>query len=343
MEREIRFLPYLGRRIAYEICGTGPALVVPAWWIGHLELEWQDARARAFWESVGEGRTLVRYDRLGVGLSDRDVQPHEISLEDDVATLTAVVDHLGLDRCTLVAGSSGGCTAISYAVRHPQRVERLVLYGSYPNGRAITSPELSEALVAVVRAHWGVGSRMLADVFLPNSDDGDRQAFARFQREAATPETAARMLGLVYRLDVEEALPRLQTPTLVLHRAHDHAIPYDLGRELAKKIADASFVPLDGRDHFPWRGDAAAVGRAVRRFLGGSPAQTSAGEAASPLSERELDVLHLVAQGLSDPEIASRLVISRHTVHRHVANIRRKLRQSSRTAAVAEAARLGLL
>lgn len=343
MEREIRFLPHLGRRVAYELLGSGPALVVPAWWVGHLELEWQDARARSFWQSLGDGYTIVRYDRLGAGLSDRSVDPGEISLEHDLETLHALVDRLEPERVTLVAGSSGACTAVLFAARYPERVDRLVLYGAYANGRAIASPELSEALVSVVRAHWGVGSRVLADVFLPDADEADRDEFARFQREAAAPETAARLLELVYRLDVETALAGVQAPTLVLHRIHDHAIPYELGLELAGAIDDASFVPLAGRDHFPWRGDAAAAVRAIRRFLHGHSPLTSAGGSPSPLSERELDVLHLVAQGLSDGEIASNLDVSPHTVHRHVANIRRKLGRSSRTAAIAEAARLGLL
>jgi len=343
MERELRFLPVGSRRVAYELRGAGPALVVPAWWVGHLELEQRDPRCRIFWESLGRGHRVVRYDRLGAGVSDRTLAPGEVTLERDVATLLGLVDHLELERFTLVAGSSGACTAIAVAARRPERVERLVLYGSYADGRAIASAEVSEALVSVVRANWGLGSKLLADVFLPHADEADREEFGRFQREAATRETAALLLGLVYQLDVTRELALIAAPTLVVHRREDTAIPFELGRRVAAGIANAAFVPLDGREHFPWHGDTAAVVHTIRAFLQhGSPAVADDGSP-SPLSRRELDVLHLVAQGLPDREIAARLVVSRHTVHRHVANIRRKLRQTSRTAAVAEAARLGLL
>jgi DNA-binding CsgD family transcriptional regulator len=137
----------------------------------------------------------------------------------------------------------------------------------------------------------------------------------------------------------------VQAPTVVVHRRGDRAIPYALGRELAAAIRDATLIPLDGRAHFPWAGDMGSVVRALRSFL--SPDNESAGVAGEPaevlLSGREREVLALVANGLSDSEIAAQLVVSPHTVHRHVANIRHKLGRGSRTAAVAEAARLGLL
>jgi pimeloyl-ACP methyl ester carboxylesterase/DNA-binding CsgD family transcriptional regulator len=343
MEREIRFLPVSGRRLAYEVRGAGPPLVVPAWWVGHLELEWQDERCRGFWRSLADGYTLVRYDRLGAGLSDRRVDPAELTLDHDVETLLALLDGLELDRVTLVSGSSGGCTAIALAARHPERVERLVLFGAYASGSELAPPQLRDALVSVVGAHWGLGARVLADVFLPGADDAERDRFARFQREAASPEAAAQLLGLVYRLDVTGELAGVRAPALVLHRREDTAIPYEQGRVAAAAIPGATFVPLSGGDHFPWHGDAGAVVHAIRGFLRhGSPAYAADG-APSPLTGRELDVLHLLAQGLSDGEIAARLIVSPHTVHRHVANIRRKLGRGTRTGAVAEAARLGLL
>ena len=111
---------------------------------------------------------------------------------------------------------------------------------------------------------------------------------------------------------------------------------------------------MEGSDHLPWRGDAAAIAAAVGEFLDGDTgagAQLRArrrearGERVElpGLSDRELEVLRLVAAGLNDTEIAERLVLSPHTVHRHVANVRTKLRQPSRAAAVAQAGRLGLI
>jgi len=137
---EIRFLPHGARRVAYEMRGVGPPLVAPAWWVSHLELDWQSVGFRRFWEGVATGYTLIRYDRLGVGMSDRTVRGSDLSLDGEVATLRALLDELELDRVSLIGGSSGSCTAIAFAAAFPERVERLVLYGSYPNGAALTAP-----------------------------------------------------------------------------------------------------------------------------------------------------------------------------------------------------------
>jgi pimeloyl-ACP methyl ester carboxylesterase len=335
---EIRFCSVGGHAVAYKLAGEGPPLVVPAWWVSHLELDGRDDAFRGFWEAVGAGHTLLRYDRPGVGMSDRAVDVGAVSLDDDVAVLTAVLDALGLQRVTLLGGSSGGCTAIAFAARHPERVARLLLYGTYAHGPSIAPERVRGAIVEAVRAHWGLGSRMLADIFLGEAADGVQERFARFQRESTSAETAAALLEQVYRNDVRAELGRVRAPTLVTHRREDRAIPYRLGRELAAGIPGAGLSSLDGRAHFPWMGDARAVIRALR-------AEPSAVRPVEddPLSPREREVLALIARGLSDREIAEQLIVSPHTVHRHVANIRTKLGSGSRAAAVAEAARIGLL
>jgi pimeloyl-ACP methyl ester carboxylesterase/DNA-binding CsgD family transcriptional regulator len=343
---EIRFLPLGARRVAYELRGDGPPLVAPAWWVSHLELDWQSADFRRFWEVVADGYTLIRYDRLGVGMSDRTVHEAELTIDDEVATLRALLDELGLERVTFLGGSCGTCTAIAFAAAFPERVERLVLYGSYADGAEITPPEVGDAIIAAVRAHWGLGARMLSDIFLGGADPAEHERFSRLQREAATAETAAALLGLVYRLDVRDCLPAVRAPTTVVHRRDDRAIPFRLGREVAAAIPGATFVPLSGSAHFPWNGDVDTVARACREAL--APAQSSRPHGASEpqpilLSDREREILACIARGLSDREIAEQLVLSSHTVHRHVANIRRKLGRTSRSAAVAEAVRLGLL
>jgi pimeloyl-ACP methyl ester carboxylesterase/DNA-binding CsgD family transcriptional regulator len=342
---EIRFLPLGARRVAYEIRGDGPPLVAPAWWVSHLELDWQSVGFRRFWEGVATGYTLIRYDRLGVGMSDRTVQDSDLSLDGEVATLRALLDELELQRVSLIGGSSGSCTAIAFAAAFPERVEQLVLYGSYPNGAALTAPGVGDAILAAVRAHWGLGSRMLSDIFLGGADSAEHVRFARLQRETATAETAAAVLDLVYRLDVRAHLPLVRRPALVVHRRDDRAVPSRLGREVASAIPGATFIPLPGSAHFPWHGDTDSVVRACRQAL--APMQPSPHDASEPesvlLSSREREILACVARGLGDREIAEQLVLSPHTVHRHVANIRRKLGRTSRTAAVAEAARLGLL
>jgi pimeloyl-ACP methyl ester carboxylesterase/DNA-binding CsgD family transcriptional regulator len=341
---EIRFLRFAGRRVAYAVTGEGPLVVAPAWWVSHVELDWADPSFRALWQSLGPGHTVVRYDRLGVGMSDRELRDGDLALDAEVALLEAVLDELAAERVVLFGGSSGGCAAIALAARFPERVGRLVLYGAYADGSSIAPPEVRDAIIATVRSHWGLGSRLLADIFLGSDPDADQERLARLQRAASSPETAAALLELVYRNDIRPELELVRAPTLVVHRRGDRAIPYRLGRELAASIPGATLVPLDGTAHFPWVGDARSVVDAVRSVLAPGPRDTFDGAPAGvPLSGREREVLALVAQGLSDQEIAEQLVVSYHTVHRHVANIRHKLGRNSRTAVVAEAARQGLL
>jgi pimeloyl-ACP methyl ester carboxylesterase/DNA-binding CsgD family transcriptional regulator len=342
---EIRFLPVGARRVAYEVRGDGPPLIAPAWWVSHLELDWETPDFRRFWEGVADGYTLIRYDRLGVGMSDRTVRDSDLTLDREVATLRALLDELQLERASLMGGSCGSCTAIAFAAAFPERVERLVLYGSYSDGAAVTARRVADALITAVRAHWGLGSRLLSDIFLGAVDPAEHERFARLQRESATAETAAALLGLVYRIDVRAHLPLVRSPALVVHRRNDRAVPYRLGREVAAAIPGATFISLQGSAHFPWHGDIDSVVSACREAL--APAQAPPHHASEPepvlLSTREREILACVARGLRDREIAEQLVLSPHTVHRHVANIRRKLGRTSRTAAVAEAARLGLL
>jgi pimeloyl-ACP methyl ester carboxylesterase/DNA-binding CsgD family transcriptional regulator len=340
----IRFVEVGDRPVAYSVAGEGPPLVAPAWWVSHLELDWKDDAFRAFWGSVGEAATVVRYDRLGVGMSDRELRDEDLTLDGELAVVQALLDELGLDRVSLLGGSAGGCAAIAFAARFPERVDRLVLYGAYADGASITSAEVQEAVLSTVRSHWGLGSRVLADIFVGDADRDEQERLARYQRAAASPETAAALLEHTYRNDVRAELGDVRARTLVVHRRGDRAIPYALGRELAASIPKATLRPLDGIAHFPWAGDWRSVSRALRTALEpASPATTADGPEAALLSRREREVLTLVANGLNDQEIAEQLFLSPHTVHRHVANIRHKLGRGSRTAAVAEAARLGLI
>ena len=159
-------------------------------------------------------------------MSDRDVRDEDLTLDGDVALLCAVLDELALDKVSLVGGSSGGCAAIAFAARFPERVDRLLLYGAYADGSAITSPAVRESIVATVRSHWGLGSRLLADIFLGDTDSVEQKRVARYQREATSPETAAVLLELTYRNDVRSELDQVRAPTLVVHRRGDRAIPY---------------------------------------------------------------------------------------------------------------------
>jgi len=343
--RGIRFFGFEGHRVAYGLSGSGPLLVAPAWWVSHVEHDWEQPGFRRFWEELSAGFRLVRYDRPGVGLSDRDVPPAEATLEREVELLAAMLDALDCERVTLMGGSSGGCTAIAFAARFPERVDRLLLYGTYADGASIAEPQVREAILAAVRSHWGLGSRLLADVFLGGEGNAEREQFAQVQRESCDAETAASLLEQVYRADVGSELARIEAPTVVVHRRADRAIPYELGRQLAAAIPNAALVPLDGNAHLPWFGDGVGVARALRTGLApdGAVETDGAREPAVVLSPREREVLVLVAEGMTERKIAERLVVSPHTVHRHMANIRAKLGRASGAAAVAEATRLGLI
>ena len=267
MEHQIRFcISTDGSRIAYSTVGQGSALVVPPPWISHQELGWQDPVGRRFVERLAHHHTLVQYDRPGTGLSDRTRT--EFSLDSELRDLETVTDHLKLKRLALLAWSEGGPVAIAYAAKYPGRVSHLILYATFARGEAITTEEFKVSLVSLVRAHWGVGSKVLTDLFIPGADAATGEVWARYQRECATPEIAARILDLVYKTDVVQLLPNLRVPTLVLHRQQDRAMPFRLGRELASLIPNAHFVPLEGRDHLGWLGDSDSVLRAIAEFLG---------------------------------------------------------------------------
>ncbi|SEO47838.1 alpha/beta fold hydrolase [Trujillonella endophytica] len=367
LRQQIGFCPTPLGRVAYAEVGSGPPLVLPPPWIGHVEREWAFPEVRAFVGALARDHRVVRYDRPGTGLSDRlPAGAPPPSLDDDVEVVGALLDSLQIPAAAVLGFSTGGCVAVALAARRPGVVTRLVLVGAFADGSAIAPPGLGEALVATVRAHWGAGSRALADVWVPGTNRATRQAFADLQRASADAQDAARALEAVYATDVRQEAPRVRAPTLVLHRRGDRAIPVQLGRELAALIPGARLTLLPGELHPPWLGDRDAVVREVRAFLADDPADPADhpvdpadpadhpdGPPAAPpprerpgagtLSEREREVLRLVAAGLTDERIAATLVLSPHTVHRHVSNIRIKLDAPSRAAAAAAAARSGLI
>lgn len=258
------FRSHEGKRVAYTEAGEGPLVVLPPWWVSHLE---RDAEAPAyvrFFARLAEHFRVVRYDRVGVGMSDRDRSAY--SLEAEVADLEALVEHLGETHVRLFALSCGGPIAIAYAARHPDRVERLVLYASYLDGTALAPPEMRSALTALVRAHWGLGSGTLADLFYGKDADA-RRRFKALQRAGADAETAARLLEQTLSLDARPYVEDLRTPVLVLHRRGDRVIRYEHGRTLAATLPRAELVTLEGTEHLPWDGDGRAVVDAACSFL----------------------------------------------------------------------------
>ena len=334
-EQVVRYTQVGERTVAWSSVGSGSPLVIGGWWASHLALNWDDPAFRAFVLALARRHTVIRYDRPGTGLSDREGPP-PASLEEELEVLTGLLQAVGSPRVSVLGASAGSAVASAYAAEYPDRVDRLVLYGSFSRGADIAPASARELMVKVVEDQWGLGARVLADVFLPNATAHDREVFARFQRRSSSREAAAKALRTVYEVNATAHLSRVRVPTLVLHRRDDRAIPFGLGRGVADTVPGAMFVELKGDEHFPWRGDSVAVVDSIERFLGGLP-QREPGEqhTSAVLTAREREVLTLVAEGLTDAQIADRLVLSSHTIHRHVANARTKLGVSSRAAAAA--------
>ena len=263
-----------GQRIAYVDEGEGPLVVLPAWWVSHLEHDREDSGHRGFFQRLASRLRVVRYDRIGVGLSDRDRRA--FTLESELSDLGALVDHLGATQFDLIGASCGGPVALAYAAEHPERVRRMVLYGSYLHGDALAPSDVRAALVALVRADGRLGSRTLADIFYPSGDADARQRFNDLQRTSAAPETAARLLELTYALDARPFLDRVRAPVLVLHRKDDRAIAYAHGRALSASLPTSMLATLPGSAHMPWYGDSDSVADAVIDFLVDAPARQSA-------------------------------------------------------------------
>jgi pimeloyl-ACP methyl ester carboxylesterase/DNA-binding CsgD family transcriptional regulator len=339
MEQDIRFCELDGRRIAYATVGEGPPLVFGAKWVSHLEEEWEDERARAFYEDLARSHRVVRYDRVGVGLSDRGLGAPP-TVEHEANALATVIDASAGGTATVFACSCAAIVTAGLAARSPERVEKVVFFGSYAARDDL--PEVTRrSIIDFVRVNWPLAAQMLAGLILPHASGDEIAALSRHKRRAADGETAAAFLELELFGDARPFLPRVSMPTLVLHRRGDRAVPIARGRELASLLPNARFIALSGDSHLPHVDDQREVQRALAGFLDDVAPIDVNGD--SPLSQREAEVLRLVAVGLSNREIASSLVLSEHTVHRHVANILRKLTQSSRAAAAAHATRAGYI
>ncbi len=280
MEQQIRFCTTSdGVRIAYATVGKGPPLVAISGWVSHLQLGWNHPDTRAFYEGLANGRLLVRYDKRGTGLSDWEAD--DFTAEARLCDLEAVVHTLGLERFALMGYSEGGPTAIVYAARHPERVSHLILYGSFH--RWPHPPEVVEPMLALIRAHWGLGSAALSAVFVPSGDPAQVAFFTELERVAASAETAAKIIEVNMGVDVTPSLKDIQAPTLVVHRRGDAVAPFKVAREMAALIPDARFEPLEGDLHPPVLGDSEAITHAIDAFLREGEEEASAAPAPSGL------------------------------------------------------------
>jgi class 3 adenylate cyclase len=265
-----------GVTIAYSTFGSGPPLIYVAAWISDLAFYFEDPFFYDFWEKLSRHFRIVLYDKHGCGQSDRNRT--EFSLDSEIIDLETVIDHLDLKELILWGCSGAGPVAVAYAARHPEKVAYLILYGTYADGNEIATKEVRSALTKLIKASWGLGSKALADILIPEATPETLQHLAKFQRASCSPELAAELLMLCYSLNVTDLLSDIATPTLILHREGDRAFPIKQGRQLASELPNTLFKVLKGTIHLPWLGDTSAILKEILDFVGKDPATTALDE-----------------------------------------------------------------
>lgn len=272
--REIRYCTTEdGVSIAFAVEGDEarpPFLFIPGW-ISHLEIDAQ-ARDRLGITPLLGGVRFITFDKRGTGLSTRAITDY--SLDAHLRDVRAVVDAAGLGTFALAGWSEGGPVAIGYAARFPERVSRLTIIGSYADGSGVAgSPAMNQALLAAVKAEWGLGSKFMADLFVGADSYATADEFTAYQRIAANPAEAYGALQSAIALDARALLPLVQAPTLVLHTREDRAVPIECGQQIAAGIRGARFTSFPGA-HVP----APDVWRQMHEAM----VEFSAGAAAAP-------------------------------------------------------------
>ncbi len=272
MEREVRYVTTSdGVRIAYAVQGEGVPFVWIPGWISHLDLD------APFFQAIGidlaeYGVRWVQMDKRGSGLSSRNLDDY--SLEARVNDVIAVADDLGLESFALGGISEGGPIALATAASHPERVTRLVIEGSFANGDwCAGSADMRAGLVSVVKAEWGVGSKLMSDMFTNEHSLLNGEQFAEYQRMAANHSDALKILEAVMTIDVRSLLPRITVPTLVVHHRDDRVVPIEAGQEIAASIKGARFLSFGGA-HIASPGEFGQAFTAILKFaLSGAEAK----------------------------------------------------------------------
>ncbi len=233
-----------GVRICYATVGEGPPLVKAPNWLSHLEFEWQSPIWSHWWEESAAHHTVIRFDQRGSGLSDWIVE--DLSFDAWVSDLESVVKAFQLERFDLLGISQGGSVAIEYTARHPEKVEKLMLFGAYARGglkRSELSVEEHEARLTLVRHGWGRDDpayrQIFTSGFMPEATAEQANWFNELQRVSTSPENAARVQETTANIDVLHRLPEITAPTLVLHAVGDRRVPYEQGRQLGSLISGA--------------------------------------------------------------------------------------------------------
>jgi class 3 adenylate cyclase/pimeloyl-ACP methyl ester carboxylesterase len=265
-----------GVRLAYAISGSGPILVKSANWMNHLEYDWESPIWRHVFRGLSREHTLIRYDARGNGMSDWDVD--ELSIDAWVSDLETVVDAAGVERFPLLGISQGAAVSVAYAVRHPERVSHLVLYGGFALGGKKRSPAEKEkriAMTTLMRLGWGADNpsfrQMFTGLFIPGATHEQADIFNELQRRTTSPDCAARYFDVASDFDITDLLAEVKAPTLVMHVRGDLIVPIEAGRQLAAGIPRARFVAFEGQNHLFLQHEPASdrFFEEIRLFLGG--------------------------------------------------------------------------
>jgi class 3 adenylate cyclase/alpha-beta hydrolase superfamily lysophospholipase len=240
--------------IAYQVVGKGPTdlVYVPAW-ISQVEHYWEEPTIARYFERLAAFSRLIMFDRRGTGLSDP--LPRAPTLEEQMDDVVAVMDAAGSEQAALYAQLEGGAMAALFAATHPERTKALVLYEAMP--RMSWAPDYDWALrpeerTAHLTDRWGDGSRLRG--LAPKSATNPRflEWFARLERLAASPGTAAKLMMMNAQVDVRAVLPSISVPTLVLHRTGDRFVDIRHSRYLADHIPGARYIELPGEEAIPF-------------------------------------------------------------------------------------------
>jgi pimeloyl-ACP methyl ester carboxylesterase/DNA-binding CsgD family transcriptional regulator len=349
-DQEVRFCRSPdGTRIAYAIHGSGPPLVVASCWLSHLQHDWQSPVWRHFLDDLGAMTTMLRYDERGFGMSDWDV--HDFSLDARLSDLETVIDAAGLERFILMGMSGGSGPALAYAIAHPERISRLILYGTVCGEPVVRNAEEQaeeETYRSMIRVGWAkpdpVFRRVFTTRFIPEATEEQMRWFDDLQRMSTSPENAVASRIGRQEIDIAHEISRITAPTLILQAIGDQSTTFDNAVSVCGLIDGSRLVALDSRNHILLAGEpawatflaevAAFIEPERRRW-----ARTTAELPLDNLSPREHEVLDLCADGRTNEEIAASLTLSPRTVERHLSNIYLKLGVSGPTARTAAVAR----
>lgn len=351
MKQRIRFVLTEDQvNLAWSEAGRGMPLVKASNWLTHLEYDWESPVWRHWTRFLADHFRYIRHDERGCGLSDRNVG--DLGFPRWLGDLEQVVDAAAIDRPFVLLGiSQGAAAAVAYAVRHPQRVSHLILYGGYVVGAwqrdDAEAARLYAAVIDLLRAGWDAGNpafrQLFTSRFIPEGDVEQLGWFNALCLKTTRGEIGAALMEARARVDVRELLPQVRVPTLVLHGRRDQIVPFQEGVRMASQIPGAEFVHLDSCNHVllerepAWRD----FTEAVLAFTGQASAPGRDPGALAVLSPRERELLPLLCEGMSNAQIGWRLGIAEKTVRNHVSHLYAKLGVRSRAEAIVHMHRHG--